>query len=138
MQIPTFQNLNCNDSLVYFVRSNITSPQSSKNRFLLENARMSYSFRTMRRWYTHHARQTNLFKMVLSLVSMTCWDCPFKWLWSRVFIAATTRLNMLIDVMNNEFTGIRDRERIRFVKARAAAIGDVEIRMSSKMKQKIE
>lgn len=53
-------------------------------------------------------------------------------------IAATTLLNMLIAVMNNNFTGIRDRERIRFVKARAAAIGDIESRMSSKMKQRIE
>lgn len=51
---------------------------------------------------------------------------------------STTLLNMLIAVMTKKFNGIRGRERIRFIQARAMAIGDNESMMSSEGRTKIK
>jgi len=53
-------------------------------------------------------------------------------------VTSTTLLNMLIAIMNDQFSGIRVRERIRFVKARAMAVDDNESMMSQRMKHRVE
>jgi len=55
-----------------------------------------------------------------------------------MLIVSTTLLNMLIAVMTNEFNGIRDREGIRLIHARAMALDDIDCMMSYAQRMKLK